>query len=157
MANLQHTLEKLREDHDRIREAAAMACRMAEEVKRGPAEEVQSRVRQVERCARALGEELVKHGQWEGEVLFPLLAELYPMESNPDLPTSIWMLKKEHQTADQCYRAYLHDMQAYFELRDEQLLRLGMTELAHACRVIRRHLDSETELLVPLCEVRVNM
>ncbi|TYP71765.1 hemerythrin domain-containing protein [Paenibacillus methanolicus] len=157
MANLQHTLERLREDHGRIREAAALACRMAEEVKRCPVEAAQSRVRQVERCARTLGEELVRHGQWEGEVLFPLLSDLYPMESNPDLPTSLWMLEKEHQTAAQCYRAYLHDMQSYFELRDEQLLRLGMTELAHACRLIRGHLDSETELLVPLCESRVDM
>lgn len=157
MANIQLTLEKLREDHARIREAAAQAFRMAEEVKSCPAEAAQSQVRQVDHCARTLGEELLRHGQWEDEVLFPLLTDLYPTENNPDLPTSLWMLEKEHQTADQCYRAYLRDMQDYFELRDDQLLQLGMTELAHACRLIRRHLDSETELLVPLCESRVTM
>ncbi|MFB9324869.1 hemerythrin domain-containing protein [Paenibacillus aurantiacus] len=154
---LQFTLHRLREDHDKLREAAARACRMAEEVKSCPAAAERSRIRLVEHIAEALGAELARHGQWEGEVLFPLLTDLFPMESNPDLPTSLWMLEKEHWHADQCYQAYLHNMKVYFELRDEQLLRLGMTELVHACRLVRRHVDSETELLVPLCESRLSM
>ncbi|MBB3110965.1 hypothetical protein FHS18_003033 [Paenibacillus phyllosphaerae] len=156
-ANLQLSLGRLRDDHSKLREAAARAFRLADAVKNCPEAIDWTRIRQVEQCAAELGTELVRHGKWEDEELFPLLTELFPIERHPDLPTSLWMLEKAHQTADQCYRAYVHDMQAYCELRDEQLLRLGMTELIHVCRLVRRQLEEETELLIPMCELRTSM
>ncbi|MCZ8518194.1 MULTISPECIES: hemerythrin domain-containing protein [Paenibacillus] len=104
------------------------------------------------RSAAALRSELELHSLWETEDLFPMLMELFGTPEGHIIVTSLWMLEKEHELADEFFDSFFRevgDLKA--GRRDAALIRV-LEDLMQAIRLVREHLEAEEELLLPLMQ-----
>lgn len=142
-------LERLLYEHDIIRESVMKLERLSIELKGSTYLPVFDRIQEIRSFSESLRKGIEIHEKWETEVLIPIIMELAPRNENPHLMTSLWMLTQENH-GGAYFQLSWEQMNGYLDFPNSDLLRKGIDYLLHGCRLIREHLESEEEILVPV-------
>ncbi|MFE5324345.1 hemerythrin domain-containing protein [Paenibacillus sp. NPDC056579] len=141
-------LEQLRCEHQQLREIIhnmERNARTMQHQRQTPSRvQLMALIKETEELVR----QLERHSEWEASELFPMLTE-QPV-GGPEYVTSLWMLEKEHQLADVFFASFYKEMQVIEDCPGQACLGQALNHLYQACRVVRDHLESEEEMLLPL-------
>ncbi|WP_426452156.1 hemerythrin domain-containing protein [Paenibacillus sp. S-38] len=104
------------------------------------------------RDAAVLRAELDLHSMWETDDLFPRLMELFCTPEGHIIVTSLWMLEKEHELADEFFDSFFQGVSGLKAGGRGAVLSRVLEDLMQAIRLVREHLEAEEELLLPLMQ-----
>ncbi|NOU91772.1 hypothetical protein GC093_00765 [Paenibacillus sp. LMG 31456] len=96
--------------------------------------------------------ELDNHSKWEDNELFPLLTEYFQLPDRPHTTTSLWMLEHEHELANLFFGYFLDEADICLAQQKRPSCSGLTDQLLQACRLVKEHLQTEEETMLPLEE-----
>ncbi|MDQ1909910.1 hemerythrin domain-containing protein [Paenibacillus sp. GD4] len=151
--HLTYAFERLRNEHiflfDAIQQLETAAKRLG---KLENEEEYFAKLVVLKEQTLNLMAELDGHSVWEDNELFPLLTEYFQLPNRPDTSTSLWMLEHEHELANTFFRYFLEEADKCLAGRKRPMLPRLTDHLMQACRLVKEHLLTEEETVLPLEE-----
>jgi len=147
---LGHALERLRREHQRIRELIHEIEYHAKTIQHQRQWPSRKQLLELVPMTEELIRELERHADWEAEQLFPFIRD--NITGGPSCVTSLWMLEKEHQLADAFFESFYKELETGESDLDCTNAHQALNQLFQACRIVREHLESEEDVLLPLLE-----
>jgi iron-sulfur cluster repair protein YtfE (RIC family) len=153
MSEFLHAAERLKEEHERLREQLAivysLALKLGGEVR--PDERLQQ-LRRLRQLTTALVARLDAHMKWEEGEMFPLISSYNNRSIAPSITPSLWVIEKGYELSGHFIQPFLELADAIVSGEQAEEVRQASAHLVQACLILQEHLQLEEELIFPVAD-----
>jgi iron-sulfur cluster repair protein YtfE (RIC family) len=150
---LDHHLQKLREDHQQFRkviEEWELVAKRADQAY--TIMEAASILCGLKLEMRAFRKCLNDHAKWEDSCLLPLFNEFLTRMQNPTMIASLWVIEKEQALADEYWQAFEDAIHSFTFQAHAIDVAEAIQNLRLACELEKNHLAMEEQIMFPLAD-----
>lgn len=150
---LEQMVSRLKEEHVEMRRDLTRLENAADQADRTPGVLEAAGVLQAVRLELLpFIKRLEQHAAWEEEELIPLLETYFNRHTVPTMTTSIWVMEKDHELANEFLNAYLQAVSGFGPHPGAAAVAEAIRCLRQGCRLLREHFSIEEQTLFPSAE-----